>query len=73
MPFRDKARLVVGGNITKAPTSIMYAGVLIATLNLEVMLGDILNAYVWAPVTEKVWATLGSEFNRDATKTAVIV
>ena len=32
-----------------------------------------MNAYVHASVTEKVWTTLGPEFNQDARKTAVIV
>ena len=36
-------------------------------------MGDILNAYVQAPVTEKVWTTLGPEFSKDARKNAVIV
>ena len=44
-----------------------------ATLNdLEVKSSDILNAYVQALVTEKVWTTLGAEFGKDARKTAVI-
>ena len=58
---RCKARLV--------PATITYANVvsretvrialIIATLNdLEVKLGDILNAYIHAPVTEKVWTIL---------------
>ena len=47
---------------------------MIAALNdLEVKLGNILNAYVQAPVTEKVWTTLGSKFSKDTRKTAVIV
>ena len=47
---------------------------MISSLNdLEVKLGDILNAYVQAPVTEKVWTTLGPEFSKDARKTVVIV
>ena len=47
---------------------------MIATLNdLEVKSGNIMNAYVQAPVTEKVWTTLGPEFSKDAGKTAVIV
>ena len=61
----------------KAPTTIMYASIvsrepvrialMIAALNnLEVKLGNILNAYVQAPVTEKVWTTLGPEFGKDA-------
>ena len=40
---------------------------------LEVKLGDILNAYIQTAVTEKLWTTLGSEFGKDVSKTAVIV
>ena len=48
--FRRKAWLVAGGHMTKVRIALM-----IATLNdLEVKLGDILNAYVQTPVTEKV-------------------
>ena len=82
--FRWNARLVAGDHMTKAPTTIMYASVvsretvrialMIATLNdLEVKSGNILNPYVQGPVTEKVWTTLGTEFGKDARKTAVIV
>ena len=47
---------------------------MIAALNhVEVMLTDILNAYIQAPVTEKVWTMLGPEFSKDEVKTAVIV
>jgi hypothetical protein len=34
-----------------------------AALNdLEVKVGDVLNAYITAPITEKVWTVLGPEF-----------
>ena len=47
---------------------------MIAALNvLEVKLGNILNAYVQAPVTEKVWTTMGCEFGEDTGKTEVII
>ena len=63
--FRKKARLVTGGNMTKAPATITYASVvsretvrialMIATLNdHEIKSGNILNAYVQAPVSEEV-------------------
>jgi hypothetical protein len=63
--FRRKARLVAGGHMTGAPATITYASVVsretvrlaltIAALNdLEVKVGDILNAYITAPVKEKV-------------------
>ena len=74
--FRHEARLVAGGHMSKAPATIMHASIvsretvritlIIATLNdLEVKLGDILNAYAQAPVTEKMWTTLGPEFGED--------
>jgi hypothetical protein len=45
-----------------------------AALNdLEVKIGDVLNAYITALVTEKVWTVLGPEFSNDAGKTAIIV
>ena len=36
-------------------------------------MGDILNAYVQAPATEKVWTVLGSEFGKDVCKTTLII
>ena len=68
--FRCKARIVAGGHMIKASATITYARIIsretvrnalmIATLNvLEVMLSDIVNACVQAPVTEMVWTTLG--------------
>lgn len=82
--FRRKARLVAGGHRTEAPATITYASVvsretvrialLMAALNdLEVKVGDVLNAYITAPITEKVWTVLGPEFGIDTGKTAVIV
>ena len=35
--------------------------------------GDVLNAYITAPITEKVWTVLGPEFGQDAGKKAIIV
>ena len=82
--FRRKARLVAGGHMTKAPATITYASVvsretvrialLMAALNdLNVKVGDVLNAYITAPITEKVWTVLGPEFGTDAGKNAIIV
>jgi hypothetical protein len=45
-----------------------------ASLNdLEVKIGDVLNAYITASVNEKVWTVLGSEFGHDAGKSYIIV
>jgi hypothetical protein len=82
--FRRKARLVAGGHRTAAPATITYASVVsretvrlaltIAALNdLEVKVGDVLNAYITAPVKEKVWTVLGPEFGPDVGRSAIIV
>ena len=70
--------------MTKALATITYASVvsretvrialMIAALNdLEVKVGDVLNAYITAPCKEKVWTVLGPEFGPDAGKNALIV
>ncbi len=46
----------------------------IVTLNdLKVKVGDVLNAYITAPVKEKVWTILGPEFGHDSSRSAIIV
>ena len=71
--FARKARLVAGGHLTEAPAAMTYARVVsrktvrialtIAALNsLDVKTGDVMNAYITAPITEKVWTVLGPEF-----------
>ena len=82
--FCCKTRLVAGGHQARAPTTITYASLvscetvcialLMAALNdREVKVGDVLNAYITAPVTKKVWAVLGPKFGSYAGKSAVIV
>ncbi len=47
---------------------------LMAALNdLEVKVGDVLNAYITAPITKKVWTVLGPKLGSDTGKTAIIV
>ena len=68
--FRRKARLVASGHMAETPKCQTYSSVVsretvritltIAALNdLEVKAGDIMNAYLTAPITEKVWTVLG--------------
>ncbi len=56
--------------MTKAPATITYVSVvsfetvrialLLAALNdLNVKVGDVFNAYITVPITEKVWTMLG--------------
>ena len=79
--FRYKARFVARSHMTKAPATITNVSVvtretirialMITTLNPELNLVSILNAYVQVQLTEKVLATLGLEFGRDAGKIVV--
>jgi hypothetical protein len=83
--FQRKARLVAGGHMTEVTSATMtYASVVsreslrialkLAALNdLEVKTADIENAYLTAPIGEKIWCTLGPEFGKDAGKRAIIV
>jgi hypothetical protein len=82
--FRRKARFVAGGHTTDTPHEMTYASVVsresviialsLATLNdVDVKMADIENAYLTAPVTEKVLTVLGQEFGDDAGKRELIV
>ena len=82
--FRRKARLVAGGHMTETPKCMTYSSVVgretvrialtIAALNdLQVKAGDVMNAYVTAPCSEKIWTVLGKEFGADQGKKAIIV
>ena len=68
--------MFAGGHMTTAPASVTYASVVyretvcialtLAALNdLEVKCGDVLNAYITAPVKEKIWTYLGPEHDED--------
>ena len=82
--FRRKVRLVAGGHMTEPPKCLTYSSVVardtvrialtMAALNeLEVKMGDVKNAYVSAPTSEKIWTILGPEFGADQGKKAIIV
>jgi hypothetical protein len=70
--------------MAKAPATITSVSVvshetvcialLLAALNdLNVKVGDVLNAYITAPMTKKEWTVLGPEFGIDTGKIAIIV
>ena len=82
--FRRKARYVAGGHMTETPATLTYASVvsresvrialtMAALHDLEVKTGDIKNAYLTAPVAEKIWTVCGPEFGPDQGKRALIV
>ena len=86
MDFTRKARLVAGGHLTDhVPSSLTYSSVvtrdsvrlafLIAELNqLEVLAGDISNAYLNAPCKEKIWFLGGDDVGKeDQGKVCVMV
>ena len=68
--FRRKARLVAGVHMIETPKCMTYSSVVgretvrtaltIAALNnLQVKAGDIMNTYVTAPFSKKIWTVLG--------------
>jgi hypothetical protein len=74
--FRRKARLVGGGHMTVAPSSITYSSVVsrdsvrialtVAALNgLDLLACDIQNAYLTAKCREKIWTIAGPEFGSE--------
>ena len=81
--FRRKARYVAGGHKTKPLNAVTYRSVvsrnlarivlILAVLNgLDILSGDIQNAYLTAPNKEKVYCIAGLEFGSDQGKTMII-
>ena len=84
MDLTRKARYVAGGHLTDPPSSMTYASVvswdsvriafLIAALNdLNILAGDIQNAYLHAGTKEKLFFYAGDEWKSDKDKVVVIV
>jgi hypothetical protein len=82
--FCRKAMFVGGGHTTDTSHAMTYASVVsresvkillnLAALNdLDVKMADIDNAYLTAPITEKVWTVLDPEFGDDAGNSVLIV
>ena len=83
--FTRKARFVAGGHWTDAPSQLTYSSVvtrdsvriafLIAALNeLDILAADTGNAYLHAPVREKVHTTAGPELGpHNVGKTVIVV
>jgi hypothetical protein len=80
---RRKARFVADGHITDTPYAMTYASVVsresvrvalkLAALNdMDVKMADVENAYMTAPITEKVWTLIGPEFKDDPGKRSLI-
>ena len=76
MDLTRKARFVANGSKTADPDGSNYAGVVsrdsvrieftYATLHgLDLMAGDIQNAYLQAPTSEKFWCKCGKEFGSE--------
>jgi hypothetical protein len=83
MDFTRKARFVAGGHMTETPESMTYSSVvsrdsiriafLIAGLNdLDVLAGDVTNAYLNAPCREKIWFEGKLETGSDSGKVLVL-
>ena len=83
MDFTRKARFVAGGHMTETPESLTYSSVvsrdsiriafLIAGLNdLDVLAGDVTNAYLNAPCREKIWFEGKIETGNDCGKVLIL-
>ena len=81
--FKRKARYVAGGHKTKPPAVVTYNSVvsrdlvgialLLAGLNgIDMLCGDIQNAYLTAPNKEKVYCIVGPDFGPDEGKPMII-
>ena len=79
-----KARYVAGGHMTEVPSHMTYSsvvsrdtvriGLLIAALNdLELLAGDIQNAFLSAPTKERIYFRAGEEWKADAGKVVKVV
>ena len=79
-----KARYVAGGHLTDVPPSMAYStvvsrdtvqiGFLVAALNdLDILAGDIQNAFLEAPTKEKIFFYAGDEWRADKDKVVVVV
>ena len=82
--LRRKARYVAGGHLTDPPSFLTYSTVvgresvriafLVAALNnLNILAGDIQNAYLNAPTEEKLFFYAGKDFKADEGKPVLIV
>ena len=76
MDFTRKARFVANGAKTPTPKESCYAGVVsretvrialthAALMGVDVIAGDIMNAYLQAPTKEKYWTICGPEFGSE--------
>ena len=79
-----KARYVAGGHLTDVPANMTYSsvvsrdtvriGFLIAALNgLDILAGDIQNAFLSAPTKEKIYFYAGDEWKADEGRIVVVV
>ena len=82
--FRRKARYVADGYKTSTPNAVTYSSVtsrdsvrlflLLAALNdIDIQSVDVQNAFLSAPVLEKVWLTAGPEFGPEQGKKMIVV
>ncbi|GFH50714.1 hypothetical protein CTEN210_07190 [Chaetoceros tenuissimus] len=79
-----KARDVAGGHLTDVPANMTYSsvvsrdtvriGFLVAALNdLDILAGDIQNAFLSAPTEEKIFFYAGDEWGADKDRVVVVV
>ena len=70
--MNEELATIIYASIVSRET-VRIALMIAALSDIEVKSGNILNAYILAPVMEKVSTTLGPKFSKGARKTAVSV
>ena len=84
MDYTRKARLCAHGDQTEPPKEITYSSVVsresiriafmyVAMLDLDIRMADVGNAYLYAPMNERLYTICGPEFGEDEGKVTVIV
>jgi hypothetical protein len=84
LDMKRKARYVAGGHLTDVSTYMTYSsvvsrdtvriGFLMAALNnLDILAGDIQNAFLEAPTKEKIFFYAGDEWKSDKGKVVIVV
>jgi hypothetical protein len=82
--LRYKARLVMGGHVVDSSQHTTYSStisdisvrllMLVATQNnLNLMVGDVGNAFPTAPCAEKIWSTAGPEFRHQGKEGSKVI
>jgi Reverse transcriptase (RNA-dependent DNA polymerase) len=82
--MRHKARFVVGGHVIDSSNHTTYSStisdisvrllmLILIQNSLELMVGDVVNAFLTAPCAEKLWSIAGSEFQHQGKEGSKVI